>query len=149
MKTRNSKTHANQDDKDLANKLSHLYFSIKARDKKRVGISWKQKDFWSSTAFKLWYKKQPKQCAYCGIKKEELDKISELVKHGKIINKRSKTRGNSFEVDRKNDKIGYTAKNCCLACYWCNNAKTDTFSKKEFKLIGEAIGNALKRKIKK
>jgi hypothetical protein len=26
--------------------------------------------------------------------------------------------------------------NLCLACYWCNNAKTNYFSFEEFKLIG-------------
>ena len=59
--------------------------------------------------------------------------------------------------ERLKDKIGtideeilylpapYTEDNCVLACYWCNNAKTDAFTFKEFTdyEIGTAIGNAI------
>jgi hypothetical protein len=34
-----------------------------------------------------------------------------------------------------------------MACYWCNNAKTDEFTAEEFKPIGEAIGAALMARI--
>lgn len=38
----------------------------------------------------------------------------------------------------------YNPDNCVLACYWCNNAKTDAFTDKEFKPIGDLIGKTIK-----
>ena len=53
---------------------------------------------------------------------------------------RKKTlRGWKLEVDRLNSNFEYNSDNCVMACYWCNNAKTDEFSKDEFKIIGNAI----------
>ena len=75
-------------------------------------------------------------CSYCGI---SLAQIEELGKRGKLNNKRSDTRGYTLEIDRKLPNLEYSKKNCCMACYWCNNAKTDEFSPKEFKPIAEGI----------
>jgi len=36
-----------------------------------------------------------------------------------------------------------------MACYWCNNAKTDEFDGDEFKEIGEAIKKVWKKRLKK
>jgi len=38
----------------------------------------------------------------------------------------------------------YNDTNCVFACYWCNNAKTDAFTEKEFKPIGDVIGAKIK-----
>ena len=56
-------------------------------------------------------------------------------------------RGNTLEVDRYDDDKSYSEENCCLACYWCNNAKTDTFTKAEMKILGPALGIILKKRI--
>ncbi len=78
-------------------------------------------------------------CSYCGI---SLIQIEELGKSGKLNNKRSDTRGYTLEIDRMLPNLEYSKKNCCMACYWCNNAKTDEFSPKEFKPIAEGIRKA-------
>jgi hypothetical protein len=49
-------------------------------------------------------------------------------------------RGVSLEVDRKNNTEKYSFSNCVLACYPCNNAKSDVFSYDEFLEIGQTIG---------
>ena len=48
-------------------------------------------------------------------------------------------RGINLEVDRIEPKELYSPKNCILACYPCNNAKSDVFSFEEFKEIGKII----------
>ncbi|KOH46766.1 hypothetical protein NC99_04170 [Sunxiuqinia dokdonensis] len=34
-----------------------------------------------------------------------------------------------------------------FSCYWCNNAKTDTFSSEEFKIIGKEIGKIWEKRL--
>ena len=84
-------------------------------------------------------------CSYCGI---SLAQIEELGKNGKLNNKRSDTRGYTLEIDRKLPNLEYSKENCCMACYWCNNAKTDEFSPKEFKPIAEGIRKAWNERLK-
>ena len=96
-------------------------------------------DNWSREDFIAWYTKSLKKCHYCGCTEKEIKKFWILSK-----SKRKKTRGKSFEIDRKRDE-DYSADNCVLACYWCNNAKSDVFSQEEFKPIGIAIGRVIRR----
>lgn len=56
-------------------------------------------------------------------------------------------RGKNFEVDRKDNSRQYSPDNCVLACYPCNNAKSDVFSYQEFLEIGEVI-NRVKTELK-
>ena len=58
-------------------------------------------------------------------------------------------RGRKLEVDQINPKKGYTENNILLTCYWCNNAKTDTFFVSEFKDIARGINIAWNIKLKK
>jgi hypothetical protein len=69
-------------------------------------------------------------CAYCGI---SIEQINQLSKNNSLHNKRSETRGYSLEIDRKHPNLEYSSDNCCMSCYWCNNAKTDEYSYNEFK----------------
>jgi len=78
--------------------------------------------------FKEIFFKNSRTCVYCGIEEEELDSLS---------TKRA-GRGKRLEYDRKAD-IDYEIDNIVLACYWCNNAKTDTFSVQQFKGIAKAM----------
>ena len=84
-------------------------------------------------------------CPYCGI---SLVQIEELGKRGKLNNKRSDTRGYTLEIDRKLPNLEYSKENCCMACYWCNNAKTDEFSPKEFEPIAEGIRKAWNKRLR-
>lgn len=83
-------------------------------------------------------------CSYCGI---SLAQIEELGKNGKLNNKRSDTRGYTLEIDRKLPNLEYSKENCCMACYWCNNAKTDEFSPKEFKPIARGINEIWNKRL--
>ena len=86
-----------------------------------------------------------KICAYCGI---SVDQIKELGRAGLLHNKRSETRGYSLEIDRQIPNLEYTPDNCCMSCYWCNNAKTDEFSPYEFKEIARGINHAWNHRLK-
>jgi 5-methylcytosine-specific restriction endonuclease McrA len=74
------------------------------------------------------------ECAYCHITIEEVIRLADK----KQLHKKN-YRGWSLEIDRLDSNLEYTKENCVLACYWCNNAKTDEFTKDEFQQIGEAI----------
>ncbi|MBT7468882.1 MAG: hypothetical protein HN692_00575 [Candidatus Cloacimonetes bacterium] len=85
-----------------------------------------------------------RQCKYCKITEST---ITKLVKNGEINTKRIYSRGRTMEIDQKEPNGGYTKDNIALACYWCNNAKTDEFNKKEFKKIGKAIRKVWERRL--
>lgn len=68
------------------------------------------------------------KCAYCEITEEQ---IASLKASGLIKTKRG--RGSRMEIDRLNSNKEYTLENIVLACYWCNNSKTDEFTYTEFK----------------
>lgn len=89
--------------------------------------------------FFQWWENTPKVCYYCSLPENALEELHNQPGH---INKRYPKRGKSLEIDRKRADLPYTAiENLVLACYWCNNAKTDTFTEREFLKIGEAIKN--------
>lgn len=71
--------------------------------------------------------KQKGVCEYC--KKPGLIR-EEGFRNGK--------RGKSLELDRKFNEE-YSAGKWVLACYICNNAKSDIFTHEEFKAIGKTI----------
>ncbi|MHC1773823.1 MAG: hypothetical protein AB9834_00280 [Lentimicrobium sp.] len=74
------------------------------------------------------------KCVYCGI---TIPMVVELANKQQLFKKNY--RGWSLEVDRIDSNKEYTPENCVMACYWCNNAKTDEFTHEEFKLLGEVI----------
>lgn len=77
-----------------------------------------------------------RQCEYCGITETQINK---LINKDKIFTKRIYSRGRLLEVDRRNSYESYIKNNLVLACYWCNNAKTDEFEYEEFKPMGDII----------
>ena len=103
----------------------------------------------SFAKFRDWYIKQPQKCCYCGITEPE---IEELITEGELTTKRLATRGWHLEIERKAPNEKYdNFSNLALACYWCNNAKTDTFTEEEFKQVGNIfakIWQTRKKKIK-
>lgn len=76
-----------------------------------------------------------KHCSYCNITESQ---ILELANSHKLYKKNE--RGWKLEIDRKNSNFEYSKDNCVMACYWCNNAKTDEFTAEEFAEVGIAIG---------
>ncbi len=55
-------------------------------------------------------------------------------------------RGKRLEVDRMISDQPYSPDNCVLACYPCNNAKSDVFTYKEFMEIGKVIHKLRERR---
>ena len=90
-----------------------------------------------SNSFYSWYKRrlieQKNKCSYCELK------VPEILKLYQRKSFRKGRRGLHLEVDRKHCDRPYSPDNCVLACYPCNNAKSDVFSYNEFKQIGQAI----------
>ena len=125
--------------KQLNKELDYVWRPIaKVRDK------WKSKkiigNFWD---FYYWYLTTKKCCNYCGITEEELKELHTIG----ISNKRT-TRGKVLEIDRKiADEKYENLTNLTYSCYWCNNAKTDTFTEEEFKVIGKAISTVWKKRL--
>ena len=89
--------------------------------------------------FKNWYESQNGCCSYCGLTSADSAKLFHKYPH----TTRGGRRGRRLELDRKNPSItnyGEDINNLALACYWCNNAKTNYFTYEEFKQIGDSIG---------
>ncbi|MDX9742521.1 MAG: hypothetical protein RBT59_01745 [Arcobacteraceae bacterium] len=82
-------------------------------------------------------------CAYCGI---TVAQIQLLKDKGKISSKSG--RGTNLEIDRKSPNLEYSRDNCCMACYWCNNAKTDEYTPSEFKAIAKGINKIWNKRLK-
>jgi hypothetical protein len=94
-------------------------------------------DDWRTDAsnFYKWYlsqsEKQKGSCIYCYLPGNTTEAYGKQFRGGR--------RGKRLEVDRIESKEPYSPANCVLACYPCNNAKSDVFSYKEFIEIGKAI----------
>lgn len=80
-----------------------------------------------------WYntqhKKQEGKCFYCGT--DEL--IIRSLMEKKFAHRKRINRGNFMEVERRDAKGNiYDKDNCVLACYFCNNDKSDIFMEDEY-----------------
>lgn len=71
------------------------------------------------------------KCHYCKIREEDFLRIWKGFYGEK--------RGRRLEIDRKDNRKGYNAENCVLACSICNNAKSDKLSYEEFLKVGAVI----------
>lgn len=90
---------------------------------------------------KFFGKNSIRRCVYCGINE---DQLSDICKQSKRSG-----RGERLEYDRIDDDEDedYKLENVELACYWCNNAKTDEFSPNEFKEIARGISEVWKKRL--
>ena len=106
----------------------------------REGFKQKFRESLSLDGFKKIFKmdNENRFCCYCGISESEIDKA---IQKDIIKTKRLYIRGRTMEVERHEPNGGYSVGNIGLCCYWCNNAKTDEFSVKEFEPIKEEIKN--------
>ncbi|MBP6533349.1 MAG: hypothetical protein KA285_08690 [Bacteroidia bacterium] len=101
--------------------------------------------------FKDWYLKleSNKKCAYCNITEDEISILweQERKKNKELSNS---GRGRKLELDRKQPDLEYeNLNNIVYACYWCNNAKTDTFTHEEFLEVGKTISKIWKQRLAK
>ncbi len=117
----------------------HLY-SVYQRIKSNCCNDWQD----NSNYFYEWYEKEGKKqqglCHYCQLPGDTQDIYERHFRAGR--------RGIRLEVDRKDASGRYSPGNCVLACYPCNNAKSDVFSYEEFLEIGKAIAKVKKREAK-
>lgn len=103
-----------------------------------------------------------KKCYYCGINQDQINKLDDLEKEKQIDDSNiqsnddgvyhglTKRPRKTLEVDQKDPHGGYKKGNIVLACSWCNNAKTDTFTCDEFKsYIAPGIRNLWNSRLKK
>ena len=106
--------------------------------------------FFSFDDFKNWYNNQDKLCSYCKISEIDCQKIvcSGILTSARFpINgkpARGKARGMWLEVDRKDTQL-YSSENCVLACYFCNNDKSDVFTFEQYKAFRENRYEYLKK----
>lgn len=106
-------------------------------------------------SFKDWYYQQPKTCFYCGISEMECQEIAmtgilksnRFPQDGKLG--QGQSRGVWLEVDRINPKENYSPDNCVLACYFCNNDKSDIFHGEEYRKFHKDRIGYLKELIQK
>lgn len=75
------------------------------------------------------YSKQNGCCYYC---KTEENVIADLFEK-KYTSVKRPNRGKHLEVERRDSNSNkYNAENCVLACYFCNNDKSDIFTENEY-----------------
>lgn len=93
--------------------------------------------------FANWYNNSKKECHYCGISERESQQI---VMKGKLtsnrfpqegINGKGTSRGMWLEIDKYNPNGNYEIDNVVLACYFCNNDKSDVFHGDEYKVFAK------------
>ncbi|MCX5719240.1 MAG: hypothetical protein NT055_04615 [Nitrospirae bacterium] len=86
-------------------------------------------DLFPFSEFEEFYSIDPEQrvCHYCHISDKEIEHLESIFQI-----KTKRIRGYSMEVDRIKPNFEYSKDNVVLACYWCNNAKSDEFSETEF-----------------
>ena len=90
-------------------------------------------DFMDFYSFYNWHKvqfaKQAGKCYYCKTDESVIAKLFET----KYKNRKRINRGKHLEIERKNsDSNKYNKENCVLACYFCNNDKSDIFNEYEY-----------------
>lgn len=94
--------------------------------------------------FKDWFELRGQTCYYCSITPAEIA----ILEKDERMTKRN--RGKKLEVERILPNEDYSnLDNLVSCCYWCNNAKTDTFTEVEFKKIGKVIGKIWKDRLAK
>jgi 5-methylcytosine-specific restriction endonuclease McrA len=130
--------------------LSEMWESLKKEREELAALLriWKSKnkkfDELEFEKFLEWTESTPKQCHYCKITETDLNK---LWSKNELMTKRA--RGRKLEMERKEPNEPYSnIDNLVYACYWCNNAKTDTFTHDEFKPIGKVIQQVWEARLK-
>lgn len=121
-----------QEIKNIINLNKEVFFEVQTIRSLNNSIklrSGEKYEFEGFEDFYLWYKAENKACCYCGVTSETLKKVWE---NGWRTKRR---RGRALEVERidtSNDNNKYNKSNCKLACYFCNNHKSDVISQEHY-----------------
>jgi hypothetical protein len=96
--------------------------------------------------FNWYFNEMKKGCYYCG-----QDNLLYVFLKKRFPGKAKSKPRRFLEIDRKNSSSsdGYKKSNSVLACYPCNNAKSNVFNEKEFIVIGKLIGLITIKQFKK
>ncbi len=138
-------------DKNVYNELTpdDIYFSIKKFEESNIVFLKELEKHYIENFKDVFPEKDFEEiisrtfCEYCYITEE---KILKLAEYHKLYKKNE--RGWKLEIDRKNSNYEYSKDNCVMACYWCNNAKTDEFTHVEFIDVGLAIKKIWESRLK-
>lgn len=86
-------------------------------------------DLFPFSEFEDFYNRDPEKriCHYCHINDKEIEHLESIFQI-----KTKRIRGYTMEIDRIKPNFEYLKDNVALACYWCNNAKSDEFTEAEF-----------------
>jgi len=131
---------------DIVRRLKNNVYHPK---KRKFGKEFK---FASFPSFYDWWMKQGKVCFYC---ETEEYKIRELVEAGRnrnpngIYSSQMMNRGRYLELERFNSVEGhneYSEGNCLLACYFCNNDKSNVISGDDYTKYFKDTGALVHRK---
>lgn len=125
--------------RETIDRLTKLFYSLKQRG---------ERQFTKQQFFK-WHNEQILQgCYYCGLQEKEQQNIieSKILESKRFYTTKNGTRGKHLEIDRKDPVGPYSEGNCVLACYFCNNDKSDIFQADDYKKViaGNAKYNFLK-----
>ncbi len=94
--------------------------------------------------FKNWHESADKKCYYCNLTKEATSNL-----WNKYPDLTKRKRGKNLEIERLDPNLPYgMISNLVFSCYWCNNAKTDTFTKDEFIEVGKVFEKIWKKRLK-
>lgn len=96
----------------------------------KQGVNFK---FNSFLEFYRWYIRQHEeqngQCYYC----KTGEKVIATLFSNRYTSAKRQTRGQHLEIERRDAKNNnYSVDNCVLACYFCNNDKSDIFTEEEY-----------------
>jgi 5-methylcytosine-specific restriction endonuclease McrA len=110
-------------------------------EEKRIKSLWQNKKITRPfEEFHKWHTSQEHKCHYCGITEAEIHKLFEAAERAGEAPLTKRGRGRHLELERKEPNKSYDdLDNLTFACYWCNNAKTDTFTAAEFKKVGQVF----------
>jgi len=96
-----------------------------------------------------WFSKEnfEKGCSYCGTTNKTSEALYKIQQEGlRPDATRGGKRGKRLELDRVDPNLSYdNLNNIVWCCYWCNNAKSNFFSKEEFEPIAKEIGKSIEK----
>lgn len=118
---------------DFKKEITRIRNLSKYKEKKVEYVRFGDKNRFFKWYLDQWEPNGSATCAYCGITEKECRETLEN------LTKRAVTRSQHLEIEKTDANKGYNDENCVLACYVCNNAKSDFISLKEFRPVARAI----------